>query len=257
MSKKYEILNGDGADCIHYGNKTLYRIRALKDFARVKAGDIGGYIESESNLSQYGNAWISDNAWVYGNVMISGDAMISGNAEIFGDAMISGDARISGDATIYDNAWIYDNARISGDAKIYGNARISGDAKIYGNPWIFDNAWISGNASISGNARISGDARIYDNAKIYGNARIYGNAKIESDDCFFMISAIGSRNDTTTFFTGADNKIYVSCGCFKGDIDKFAEAVQNTHGDNIHGEMYRMAIQMAKKKFGVNMRRGA
>ena len=46
--------------------KKLYRIQALKDFARAKAGDIGGYIESESNLSQSGNAW------VYGDARVSG-----------------------------------------------------------------------------------------------------------------------------------------------------------------------------------------
>jgi len=50
---KYKILNDD---YISYDNKTLYRIQALKDFADVKAGDIGGFIEHEQNLSQEGNA---------------------------------------------------------------------------------------------------------------------------------------------------------------------------------------------------------
>jgi len=40
----------------------LYRIRALKDFGDVKKGDIGGYIQSKSNLSQEGNVWIYDAA---------------------------------------------------------------------------------------------------------------------------------------------------------------------------------------------------
>ena len=37
------------------------------------------------------------------------------------------------------------------------------------------------------------------------------------------------------------------------DINKFTKAVQKTHRDNIHGEMYRMAIEMAKKKLGVKV----
>lgn len=45
----------------------LYRIQALKKFAIVKAGDKGGFIEKESNLSQDGNCWIYDNAKVYGD----------------------------------------------------------------------------------------------------------------------------------------------------------------------------------------------
>ena len=52
----------------------LHRIRALKDFANVKAGELGGWIESERNLSHEGNCWVSEdarvsgNAWVYGKI---------------------------------------------------------------------------------------------------------------------------------------------------------------------------------------------
>ena len=64
-------------------NKTLYRIKALEDFGDVKAGDLGGYVESESNLSQGGNCWIYDEAIVYDSAKIFGSARISGSAEIF------------------------------------------------------------------------------------------------------------------------------------------------------------------------------
>lgn len=60
---KYKILEGQ---YIEVCGKKLYRIQALKDFKGVKSGDIGGYIEKESNLSQYDNAWVSDDAQVSG-----------------------------------------------------------------------------------------------------------------------------------------------------------------------------------------------
>lgn len=60
---KYKILEGQYVEVC---GKKLYRIQALKDFARAKAGDIGGYIESESNLSQSDDARVSGDAWVYG-----------------------------------------------------------------------------------------------------------------------------------------------------------------------------------------------
>ena len=243
MNKKYEILNGSDAECIKFYDKTLYRtlyrIRALKDFANVKAGDIGGFIESESNLSQEGDAWIYDNARIFGN------ARISGNARIWGNVRIYGDAKIYRDAEIYGDAWIHDNVVIRGNARIFGDAVIRGNARIY------DNARIYGDAEIFGDAMISGNAEIYGNALIYGNARIWGNAEIMSRSHILTIGNIGSRNGTTTFFTGADGKIYVACGCFRGDIDKFEEAVQKTHGDNIHGRTYQMAIETAKVKFGL------
>ena len=74
--------------------RTLYRIQALRDFGNVKEGDIGGYIESEKNLSQDGNAWVSGDARVYGN------ACVYGNARVYGDARVSGNAQVSGDADI-------------------------------------------------------------------------------------------------------------------------------------------------------------
>ena len=80
---KYRLIPEDYKEI---GGKKLYRIEALKDFGDVKAGDLGGYIESEDNLSHYGNAWVYDNASVYGNASVSGNASVGGNACIRGDA---------------------------------------------------------------------------------------------------------------------------------------------------------------------------
>ena len=82
--KKYRLTE----ETTKVGNRTLYRIQALRDFGNVTKGDIGGYIESEKNLSQDGNAWVS------------------------------------GDARVYGDAWVYGNARVYGDARVYGNADI-------------------------------------------------------------------------------------------------------------------------------------
>ena len=54
QNKKYRI---DYTQKIEEFGRTLYRIVALADFGIVTTGDQGGYIESEKNLSQSGNAW--------------------------------------------------------------------------------------------------------------------------------------------------------------------------------------------------------
>lgn len=69
--------------------KILHRIRALKDFADVKKGDLGGFIESENNLSQDGTSWVYDNSAVLGNAKVSGGAVVCGNS-ILEDFLISG-----------------------------------------------------------------------------------------------------------------------------------------------------------------------
>lgn len=80
-TKKYKLLPDH---ILVVDETTLYRIKAMRDFGDVKAGDLGGYIEKEANLSHYGN--------VFGNARARNDARVSGNARIIDQAEISGKA---------------------------------------------------------------------------------------------------------------------------------------------------------------------
>ena len=90
--------------------KKLFQIKALISFGDVEAGELGGYIEKEENLSQAGDAWVADNA------RVTGDARVTGNARVTDDAWVAGDARVAGDA------WVAGNARVAGDAWVADNA---------------------------------------------------------------------------------------------------------------------------------------
>lgn len=115
---------------ITFAQRTLYRIQ------RVSNGEIGGYVESEKNLSQDDDSWISDNAKVYDNAKVfdkanvSGDAWIYGNSKIYEKARISGSVQIRDNAKIYGNAWVYGNAKISNDTEISGDSRITGHSTV-------------------------------------------------------------------------------------------------------------------------------
>lgn len=54
---------------IFLGRK-LFRIQALFDFGSVKKGDLGGWVESEENLSHSGDAWVYRGAKICGNAKI-------------------------------------------------------------------------------------------------------------------------------------------------------------------------------------------
>ena len=69
-------------------------------------GTIGGWIESESNLSQEGNARVLDNAQVWDNARVCDNALVSGDAWVYDSARVFGNAQVSGDARVYDNAWV-------------------------------------------------------------------------------------------------------------------------------------------------------
>ena len=67
MNAKYELTS----ESVKVSGQKLYRIRAIKSFGRVRAGELGGFIESEKNLRPCGNAWVSGNAQVSGNARAS------------------------------------------------------------------------------------------------------------------------------------------------------------------------------------------
>lgn len=115
---KYRLLTNDTK--VNFLGVTLFRIQ------KIECGTLGGYIESEKNLSQSGNAW------VYGNAMVFGNAKVYGNAMVYDDAMVCGNAKIYDDADVYGNAMVYDGARVHGNAWVYGNAKVYGNARVCG-----------------------------------------------------------------------------------------------------------------------------
>ena len=131
MNTKYEFT---GETKIVYG-RTLRRIKAIVAIgATVAPGDIGGWIESENNLSVSGDAWVYGDAMVFGNACVSGNAMVYFNACVYGNAMVSGNASVSGKAEVYGNASVSGKAMVSGDARVFGDEDYM----------TFKNSWSSG-----------------------------------------------------------------------------------------------------------------
>ena len=99
MSTKYELTD----ETINLCDITLHRIRALRDIPSVgvKSGDLGGWIEKESNLCQNDNAWVCGNAKVYGNARVCGNAEVYGNARVYDNAEVYGNA----DYMTFKNTW--------------------------------------------------------------------------------------------------------------------------------------------------------
>jgi hypothetical protein len=61
--KKYKLLKKSK---IEFRGKTLFQIQALKDFGYISKGEKGGFVESEINLSQEGDSWITGGAMSWG-----------------------------------------------------------------------------------------------------------------------------------------------------------------------------------------------
>lgn len=234
--KKFELTTK-----ISFNGRTLYRIRALKDFGVVKKGDLGGYVEKESNLSQTGNAWIYDDAKVMDNAIVKDDATLHHNAEVYDKAIVSGSASINenailrdkatvsdkailygnvilvDDAKIYDKARLYDYVLVSGNAQVYDNARCYGFAKIEDDTQVFndaiiDNAVISGSACVFDKATVKNNATISGHVNLYGNITVLGQAYLTSDDDVmlrsnddYMVIKHWENNDMITYIKPSDH----------------------------------------------------
>lgn len=70
-------------------HRGLYQIKALRDFGKVSKGDLGGFIESEYNLSHDGDCWVG------------------GNARVFGRAWVFQEGKV------FDSAWVRDNNEVT------------------------------------------------------------------------------------------------------------------------------------------------
>jgi hypothetical protein len=68
ISNKYELLP---TSRYTPEGKPLWQLRALRDFARVKAGDLGGFVEGEHNLPHDGLAWVYPGAILHGDGYVS------------------------------------------------------------------------------------------------------------------------------------------------------------------------------------------
>ena len=247
--KKYEFT--DATITLSSGN-VVKQIMALVDIGDdVKAGDLGGYIESEKNLSHNGDAWVCDYAKVYGNANVCNNARVYNNAEVYDEAAIRHNARVFGNAKVFGNATVYRKAMVYGNAELYADVRVFGNAKVYGNAEVFSEALVYGDAMVYDNAAVFGEAKIYGKARVYGSVWVYDSASISGDACvmratdYFVVSPIGSRDGEVTFYRTMTG-ISVNCGCFSDSLENFAASVEDTHGDDEHGQIYRLLIEVAK-----------
>ena len=179
--EKYELIK-EGKTT--FMGRVIYRIRALKDFGDVKAGDIGGWVCSYNNLSQEGDCWIYDKAKcldkarILDNAKMFDNAIMYDNAKMYGNARMYNEAKMFDNAEMYDNSRMYDNTRMFDNAKMYDNAEMYGNAKIYGNAIMYDSSVMYDSTRMLDNAIIYGNAKMYDNSRMSGNAKMYDNAEI-------------------------------------------------------------------------------
>lgn len=235
MDKKYEILK-DRA--ITMNGSTIYRIKALKDFGDVKAGDMGGFVEKEENLSHEGPCWIYGDAMVYHNAKVKDNAIVRDYAHVYNDAQVLQNAIVENHARVFDESYVFGNVRIKDNANVFGHGRVNGFATVQDNATVFDNARVYGESIIKDYAMVSGhimvaQGTISNSVILFGIGEINFDVSEKDDWTFYRNPCVDSGFVTTStkidiwnyrFFTGTAEEF----------IDMF-ERVEDHH--RIPGEL--------------------
>lgn len=226
--KKYEFTE----ETLTYKGHILHCIKALIDFGDVKAGDLGGWVEKEENLSHEGNCWVANEAKVFG------DAKVYGNALVYHNAMVSGNAKV------YGNAFVYHNAIVRDYAEVYDNANVSDNALVCGHAWVYHFACVGGCAKVYDNARVYGNAFVYhdaivcDHAEVKSHALITGNAIVKEMADYIVFQNIWSSG---RFFTWTRSNNMWRVGCFYGTGDELIEKAYKDSKES--GDKYKIIVE--------------
>ncbi len=234
MRKKYKLTRETKK---FLDGTVLHRIRAVRDFVladgtKIRAGDLGGWIECEENLSHCGSAWVRDEALIFNKAWVGDDARVCDDARVYGNARIGGKVRVYGQAWIYGKTWINGGVQIGGEAKVFGNAQIYGNAQVYGNAMVYDDTQIYGKAEVCKKTEVFGKGEVFGNAQIYGNARICNI----HDYAVFKNTWSSGRYFTYT----SSNKMW-KVGCFYGTGE---ELIAKAYGDSkLSGRCYEAIVR--------------
>ena len=158
--KKYELTGIRSTNRLRVPERTQ-RIRALRDINNpgmplIRAGDLGGFVESEENLSQDGECWVAADAVVYGKAKVSDNALVTDEAHVCCAAIVKGNATVSGRAWVGHNAVVDERALVTDEAHVMVFSCIKGDARVEGEAYVIDRVTLTGNAIARGNVEVQG-----------------------------------------------------------------------------------------------------
>lgn len=167
MNEKYEI-----TDIAHGKYPFLHRIRALRDIGKeVKAGDLGGFVEHEGNLS----IEPEDDAWIFDDAIAAGHSVVDRGSVLRRRAIVCGCAYVSHGSVLFGDARAEDDAYLRG-ATMWRNARASGYAMVLASQEHPDRApRLSGRCVVYG--KVEGDVHLLGDAVVIGGEEVCNNTR--------------------------------------------------------------------------------
>ena len=188
----------------------LFQIEALKDFTinkyyHVKKGDLGGYIQKESNLSQNGLSCIADDSQVSGNAVVRDNGLVKGGSIVCGSATVSGG--------------LVHNGRIS------GNGIVTDFASVF-HATVTDNGFVGDGAVLNGDILVKDNGHVSNKARIKCNAVIGGDSIVRSNNQLFFASQIGWDYDENLTICSGKNGLVITYADLTGEKEYFLDKLK-------------------------------
>ena len=164
-NKKYELTDFT----MRFEGRILYRIRALKDFSDVKKGELGGWVQSENNLSQEHDCWIYNDGKCMDNAIVCDDSYMCDYSKMYNNS------RLYNNSMLYDYSEMRDNSKMFGDSIMLDCSYMCDDSKMY------DHSSMFGYSEMHGNSKMYGKSTMLDDSKMFGDSIMYGNSKMRNN----------------------------------------------------------------------------
>ena len=213
-NRKYEITD----ITMEFEGRRLYRIRALKDFSDVKKGDLGGWVESEYNLSQNYNCWIYD------------EAKAMDRSRMYGDSAMHDYSKMYDYSTMYDGSEMYDSSEMHDYSEMYDNSKMFNNSEMYERSTMYDYA------RMHNYSEMYGDSEMHRNSVLKDKEKLHGKLVSEVDNFIDIYSKKGR------LVTGVlkEGRVLFNVGC-QDEITKevFIDRIYNEDG-GIEKHPYRV-----------------
>lgn len=206
-NKKFSFTGDSKTIDINGERHTLRRIKAERDINNphcglVKAGTLGGWLEYEYCLEEYGESWVADEAMVLGFNDEDG-------SEVFNDALVAG------------HALVMDHVYVGHDALVDGNATLAGYCVLNGGVHVGDEATVVGDVVMC-DAEVLGSAIVM-NPQYF--VLEYGDGGVDEDEAEYMVLSDCRIGGDQVVLTGSDEAVKELWEQYKVDPEEVRQVV--------------------------------
>lgn len=236
-----------------------YRVRALKDFGNVKAGELGGLVSGYHNLSQEGYCWIFDDSTVSKDARVEDDAVVGKSSLLTDKAAAKGWCRIE-NSGLSNNTLVHGYAVVQ-DSTLCGGTKVLDESTVTGS-YLLGTVQMRGHSSafrsrLDGNVEVLNGVAVTSvlegNIKVTGvslkNAVMRRDALVSHQRDYLVFQNVGTENGTLTAYLTGAGEILLTRGCFTGTVEEFERLSKLRHGDDMQ-KQYALLLQMIQMRLG-------